>query len=258
VGMTSVFFSGDKEKSSVTTLVNINAGDLTFRDGADGLHETSGDIALIAFGDNGDIAGRTTVTFHARLNEPQYKHALSNGFLHIFQSPVKKPGPYDVRVAVRDKASGKVGTAGAFLEVPELKKERMVLSGILLQTAMPAGQTADPGQDLRGGTALRIFHAGETVTYGYQVLNPKLDKATKRPNVEARVRLYRDGKEFFAGKPALVEVTPGAQRVLAGGNLKIGPDLPPGEYVLEVAANDLLAEAKNGTATQYIDFRVVP
>ena len=35
-------------------------------------------------------------------------------------------------------------------------------------------------------------------------------------------------------------------------------NLPPGEYVLEVVANDLLADAENRTATQYIDFRVVP
>ena len=256
--MTSLFFDEVKQGPSITTLVNVSARDLTFREGTDGLQETAGDIAVMMFTDNGDLASQTAFSFRARLNAGQYQRALANGFLHTFRLPVKKAGPYDVRVAVRDGASKKVGTASQFVEVPALKRGQMVLSGILLQTPLPAGQTVPPEVDLRGGTALRIFHPGETLTYGYQVLNPTLAAGTRKPSVESQVRLYRDGKKFFEGKAAPVEAGFDGQRLLGGGGLKIGPDLPPGDYVLETTATDLLAVKANRTATRYIDFRVAP
>ena len=131
------------------------------------------------------------------MSPDEYKRALADGFLLTLDMPAKKPGPYDVRVAVRDKASNKIGTAGEFVVVPELKKEHMALSGILLETPAPKGGAAQPAADLRGGTALRIFHPGDTLTYGYVILNPKLD-ASRKPRLESRIRLYRDGQEVYS------------------------------------------------------------
>ena len=70
------------------------------------------------------------------------------------------------------------------------------------------------------------------------------------------VRLYRDGKEFFVGKPAPVDTGSDVQRLLAGGDFKIGPDMPPGEYMLETTVTDLLAGRNTSPAKQLVDFRV--
>lgn len=48
VGMTSLFFNTAMGGSSITTLVNFKAGDLSFREGAGGLREATGDIAVLA------------------------------------------------------------------------------------------------------------------------------------------------------------------------------------------------------------------
>ena len=37
----------------------------------------------------------------------------------------------------------------------------------------------------------------------------------------------------------------------------LGPELPPGEYVLQITVDDNLAKEKQRTATQWIDFEVV-
>ena len=37
----------------------------------------------------------------------------------------------------------------------------------------------------------------------------------------------------------------------------LGADMAPGEYVLEVTVNDLLADEKHRTATQWMDFEIV-
>ena len=43
-----------------------------------------------------------------------------------------------MRVALRDRNSEKVGSANQFIEVPNLKKERLTLSGIILENLTPA------------------------------------------------------------------------------------------------------------------------
>ena len=253
VGMTALFFNDAARGSHITTLVNAKAGDLTFHEAADGRREIAGDIAVLVFADTGQIAEKTAVSFSGSLRPAEYEKALKNGFLFTMNLPVKKPGAYDVRAAVRDKASGKIGTAGEFVVIPDLKPQHMALSGILLETPIPAGA---PETDLRGGTALRVFHPGDAIDYGFEVLNPKLEPASHKPQLEARVRLYRDGKEFFVEQPAPVPVGPDVERQLAGGVLNIGPKMPPGEYVLEAVVTDLLADKDNRTATQWIDFRI--
>ena len=46
--------------------------------------------------------------------------------------PVKKPGAFQLRIAVRDVPTGRVGSANQFIEVPNLNKNRLALSGIYL------------------------------------------------------------------------------------------------------------------------------
>ena len=46
--------------------------------------------------------------------------------------PAKKPGGYYVRVAVKDRVSGNVGSAYEYVEIPDLKKNRLSLSDIFL------------------------------------------------------------------------------------------------------------------------------
>jgi VWFA-related protein len=257
LGMSSVFFNDAARGSFITTLVNVKAGDLSFREEA-GERVAEGDVAVMLFGDNGEPVERTAIAFQAKLDPASYETAIKNGFLYTLQLPAKKPGPYDVRVAVRDKATAKIGTATQFVQVPDLQPGHMALSSIMLQPTTAGTRPDESAPDLRGSVALRIFHPGDTMTYGYQVLNPKLDADLKQPKVVAQVRLYRDGKEFFVGKPAPVDAGSDVQRLSAGGDIKIGPEMPPGEYMLETSVTDLLAGKNPSAVKQLVDFRVVP
>jgi hypothetical protein len=109
---------------------------------------------------------------------------------------VKKPGAYKLRVAVRDVASGRIGSAGQFVEVPAVSQGRLALSGIL-----PKSASQRP-------SALRVFRPGDMLTYGYQILNAQVDG--KR--LEKEMRLYRDGRVVLAETPAPLTPTNAAQR----------------------------------------------
>ncbi len=126
-----------------------------------------------------------------------------------------------------------------------------MISGILLSGA--SSEAADePGEN----PAARIFKAGRTVTFTYSILNARMD-AEKRPRLEVRVHVFREGQEIYAGDP--VTVSPGADTDPAirtrAGNLLLHATARPGRYTLEITVTDSAA-APQRTATQSIDFEV--
>jgi hypothetical protein len=116
------------------------------------------------------------------------------------------------------------------------------------------GEVRDPNPE--SGPALRIFRPGETLAYGLQVLNAKIDSKTKRPAVQFATQLFHDGKQVYSGKPSAVSHQADDKRLSAGGFLRLGAKFAPGEYALQVTATDALAKEQHRTATQWIDFEV--
>jgi hypothetical protein len=94
--------------------------------------------------------------------------------------------------------------------------------------------------------------------YGFLIYNAQLDPKTKQPQLEAQVLLLKDGKQVFAGRagPLAVSGQPDLTHIRAVGRLRLGPELTPGEYVLQVIVTDKLAKEKCGAATQWMDFEL--
>src|SRR5206468_4110370 len=110
------------------------------------------------------------------------------------------------------------------------------------------------------GPAVRRFSRGLRVRYAFIVLNAKLDQANGRPQVNTQVVLYRDGKAVFTGPvtPLNLRDLKDPKQIVAEGTVNLGPELQPGEYVLQLIVTDKLAqEQKYQTTTRWIDFDVV-
>ncbi len=93
----------------------------------------------------------------------------------------------------------------------------------------------------------------------YAVYNALVDPATNQPQLTTMTRVFRDGKPIYTGAPTLMEVTGqrDTHRPTGGAELSLGPELSPGEYVLQIVVEDHLAKEKTRTATQWIDFEVI-
>ena len=74
------------------------------------------------------------------LPEAAYQRALRDGLVQQLQLRVKQAGAYQVRGAVRDQESGHIGSASEFVEVPDLARGHLALSGIAL-----SGEGPEPG-----------------------------------------------------------------------------------------------------------------
>jgi hypothetical protein len=107
---------------------------------------------------------------------------------------------------------------------------------------------------------VRRLRHGVLLGYGYAVYNAWLDRATGRPRPNTQVRPFLEGELAFgcAPTPLDAEGQKEMKRLAAGGRLRVGTELEPGDYVLRVVVTGGPAGGKSrGTATRRVDFEVV-
>src|SRR6185295_13350409 len=175
--------------------------------------------------DNGRIVQQEGRTYTLKVDDRHFAELMQRGFLYTVNVPVKKAGAYQLRVAVRDSESERVGSANQFIEVPDIGKKRLTLSGLVISGADPAKRktaqqaaaqvASQPGSDKEGaaedadplaGHSMRIVRRGMELDYAFMISNAQPE---------------------------------------------------PGEYVLQVIVTDKLAKEKYRVAAQWMDFELM-
>ncbi len=265
LSLNPVYGNDVREGDFVRSLLHIKASDLKFVDDPSGKKRAEFSILAMSFGANGASVDQLFKDFTIEANERIYKKIQEEGFVYFFNFPIKKPGAYQYRVALRDKLAGTLGSANQFIEVPNLKKGRHHISGILLQSF-----TADQWKKIEGDsnvnlevsdpmndTALRRFRTGSVVRYGFEVYNAQSNR-TAWPSLTAKVRVFRNGKIVLDGSALSIEMNgqTDPKRILSGGAIDLGSGMEPGDYVLQVIVFDNGAKKDNRVATQFVQFEI--
>jgi len=268
VRLTALFANDAKAGSILRAMMHVSASDLTLTEEADGWHKATFDVVAVTFGDNGTIVDQTSRTHTIRVRGASYQSVMQDGFVYFITVPLKKAGAYQLRAALRDHGSEQVGSASQFIQVPDIKKNRVALSGIVLAATDPAAKKSAPGprtegdENLAGSTnsaAVRRFHRGSQMSYGAFIYNAKLDKTDGQPKLQIQVRIFRDGQIAFNGQEQTLALrNPGdLKRLAISGILQLGSDMVPGDYVFQLIVTDLLADQKHRVTTQSIDFEML-
>jgi VWFA-related protein len=262
VRLTPLFTNGPKG-SYLNTMLYIDGKDLQFTDEPDGWHKAVIDVVAVTFGDNGQPVDSSDRTYTIRARNESFENARK-GLIYSVSHPVAKPGAYQMRVVVRDATSEEFGSASQFIEAPDVARGRLTLSSVIvkeLEQPGPATPDHPEGQvatnNIQGSAAVRVFHKGEQILYGYEILNAETGGG-QPPQLESQTRLFRDGKQVYEGKvnPLAMTGQQDPKRLVAGGSMKLGAQIAPGDYVLQVIVTDKLAKDKYRTATQWMDFEV--
>jgi len=215
-------------------------------------------ISTILFGDNGKVVGQEDQTGTLRFDRAGYERAMRDGIAYSFDTPVKLPGTFQFRVAVRDTGSGRIGTAGQFIQVPDLKNGRLALSGIVVRDGDRAASLNINSQDdeVTTGPAVRRFHQGSTAAYAYLIYNAKT--AGRAVQLTSQTRIFRDGRMIVSNNPTVINMQgqTDPQRIRALHHLELGKEMAPGNYVLQIIVTDL-SDKKPRVASRWIDFEVV-
>ncbi|HEV7642663.1 MAG TPA: VWA domain-containing protein [Pyrinomonadaceae bacterium] len=264
VNLTPIFTDTERQGSYLSSLIHVKASDLKFTDEPDGWKKSVFNIVVAAMGADGTVVDSVSREQVMRVKGPTYERLMRDGFVYTIPFPVKKPGPYQMRVALRDGATAKIGSANQFVDVPDLSKERVTVGGIILQNVDDKQQNTGDGMpdlsqtDYIQNTALRQFRSDSALFYNTTFYGAKPD-AGKRPQLKTQVKIYRDGKEIFAEPET--DYIPAAgddiKRLPFRGAVRFANGLPPGQYILQIIVSDLLAKEKYRIQNAWTDFEIV-
>ncbi|MDM7922062.1 MAG: VWA domain-containing protein [Pyrinomonadaceae bacterium] len=272
VSLNALFGHTEKRGYFVHSFLHIDAGDLEFTKLANGDYQANFEILAIAYGDNGAPVEKNNATGSTTIKPEHFERVKREGFAYSFIFPFKKPGAYQMRVALIDRASKAVGSANQFVEVPNLKKTGVTLGGIVLENvsreywdAMNSGSTnvrtaanrLMEFPDPKASTAFRRFRRGSVLRFGVEALNAAAREGTSNLTIESRV--FHDRKLVFTTNTRSLASTvdPASGLLSYTDAVELGKNLLPGDYVLQIVVSDPSAKKSRRIATQYVQFEVL-
>jgi hypothetical protein len=252
----------------IRSFLHIDARNLSFTDTAEGWKTSTFDVAAVTFGDNGKPVENIESKYTIKTKGATYDAMLKNGFVYVLIMPVKKPGLYQYRVALRDIGSGKIGSAAQVVDVPNLAKQKLTVSSLAVEdVSMSTWQNITQGKvgnnagqikvasTLLYDTVLKLFPAGTVLRYGFEVYNAKIGKDLL-PQIETQAKILQNDKVIVAGNPIKLDAK--GQRspdhLQVSGAILLNDKLPEGDYVLQIIAKD---NASNQVSTQLFSFSIV-
>jgi hypothetical protein len=245
------------------SLIYIKPGDLKFKEEKDGWYKSEFDVSVLTFGDNGEVVDQINRKQTIRIQAKSLKSLYEEGLVCMVTLPIQKPGAYQMRVAIRDAETQRIGSVSQFIEVPNLKKKNLTLSGIVMERVETKKSSSFEDSKtlelkMQRDAAMRRFRNGEIIRFGLSVYNAKVDKAVRKPNLAMQYKIFRDGKEIFASqeKPLNINQQQNFQVIDTTDGFSLGNNMQPGDYVVQVIVRDLLAKGNRQIATQWTDFEV--
>lgn len=274
LGLSAVFKSNESRELFVNTYIHIKGSELNFRDSAVGTKDAAFDLLMMNFDENGIPTDTVSKTFTINAKDETYKEIIRNGFVYYATFKIKNPGAYQMRVAIRDHATSKVGSASQFIEIPKLKKNRIVLSGIVVDnvsykawermvtgTGNSAQEIQDESEDsltAMTDTALRRFKSGSVLSYAYEIYNAR-STSNVSSQLTTKTRLFQRNKLIYEGKEVPLDNGSVSDSGVypAFGAINLGTKMEVGDYILQIIVTNKLAKKADQIATQFIPFEIV-
>jgi hypothetical protein len=162
-----------------------------------------------------------------------------------------QPGLYQVRVAVRERRTGRSGSAMQWLEVPAVDPNRFSMSSLFL------GERRAGSPSERGPESIRVdvdHRFPRTSVLRFQTYVYNASRRAGAPDVWIHAQVFRGGQQVVAFAPNRIppDVTKDPARLPYWTEIPLA-QLPAGRYTLQVSATDRTA---NSNASQAISFSV--
>lgn len=266
VQLNAFFVNTPAGGNAVRALVHLNGGEITFTDEPNGFKKAIFDIVAVTLNEKNEVVDEFNRTHTFKIEAAAIPLIRQNGVIYTTDVPVKKAGNYNFRLAVRDVNSQTLGSAGQIIQVPDLKKSKIFLSGLSIGAVDENGKFVSPSAvkpenalSLANSTAvpaIRVFRPNTIAAYSYTLYNAQTNKASNQPKLTVQINLYRNGKLISEGKPQAAEPEKQADltRINDFGYLQIKPGIEKGDYAVQIIVKDLLS---NETTSQSIDFEIV-
>jgi VWFA-related protein len=264
VRLTTMYGQNPAEGSYVRALLHVPGSGLTLTNESNGNKKAVIDVVAVTLDERGRVVDEFNRTYPILIPEQGVETVVRNGLDFSSDFVMKKPGVYTLRVAVRDNNSKRLGSAGDFVEVPDVQKGRFLVSGLITtpvtkdrRPVVPQTRTADRAFAPVFSTetaSVRQYNRDSSLAFAYSVYNAKASPQGN-PNLTRQVTLFKNGEPIAELPEETVRTNATAgERIDDFGILRLGPDIEPGEYVLQIVVRDKTA---NRDSSQWIDFEVL-
>jgi VWFA-related protein len=261
----SAYFANNRQKGNfIRALLYIDGKDITFLDEPGNTKKVVFDMVAVTLNEKNEVIDDTNRTATVHIPIDRVEEVRRDGLIYSVDVPVKKDGLYTFRTAVRDTTAKRLGSSSQIIEVPNLSKNKLLISGLMISGLDGKGQIlpTESGESAFSSVvspaiaAIRKFKRNSIAAYSYTLYNANPDVTTKLPNLTVQTKLYYDGKIISEGQPQPADI--GKQtdlsRINDFGYLKLNAEIPTGDYILQIIIRDLTT---NQITSQWIDFEVV-
>lgn len=263
VRLTTIHGSDPSGGAYVRALLHVPGSGLTFTNESDGNKKTVIDVVAITLDERGKVVDEFNRTYPLIIPKQGVEVVARNGVDFASDFPMKKPGVYTLRIAVRDNNSKRLGSAGDFVEVPDLQKGKFMISGLITTQVGPDRKPVLPQQRplskafapifTTETASVRKYNKNSALVFAYTIYNPKLTPQGTA-SVTRQVTLYKNGNPVTQLPEEAVKATSSAARIDDFGILKLGAGIESGEYVMQIVVRDKTA---NRESSQWIDFEIL-
>jgi VWFA-related protein len=222
--------------------------DVRFTDVAPDKERVACSVLIAVFRQDGTAETSREKTFSFDLTPRDATELAASGLHGVMNVELPKPGPYQVRAAVRDENSGETGSAYLFVDVPDFNRSQIVLSNIQLSKPVNVSKA--------GAAEWDTYMTGTTVRFECQVFGFRA--GSQPPRVDMQVRLFGSATDAPVVDSGLIAVPSStlAENYLAG-SLRIGSDFEPGDYTVQLLAYDRFAAPRKQVAAQWTHITVM-
>lgn len=265
IRLTTLLGNTAAEGNYLRALFNIDGRDIRLTDEGNGDKKAVLDVVAVVLDEKGAVIDEFNRTYPIRIPQQGIATIQQYGLDFSTDIPFKKSGVYTFRLAVRDNNSKRLGSAGDFIEIPDVQKSKFQVLGLIAYGTDQAGNPLIPKQRPVNASfapvfsesvpSLRRFPRNSVLSYAYTVYNPKMD-ASGKLNLTREIRLYRDGKVLaaFPEEPLKLVSVSDPARIEDHGIVRIGGGIEIGEYILQLIVRDRIGSK---VSSQWIDFEVV-
>jgi VWFA-related protein len=239
----------------LTASIDIESESLSFNGGKDGKMAVA-DLIGAVFDDQGKLVRSSK---HELGIAPTAVEQSNDGRRVIYSVQYRlTPGLYQVRVAARDRTNGRTGSAMQWVEIPDLKEQRLAMSSIFLGERTNEAQSEQAAAD--GSTfgvmlsADRRFARTSWIRFVTYIYNATPTGSPAQPDVALQVQVFRDDQPVITTPLRKVDTAnvTDVTRIPYAAEIPLA-SLPLGRYVLQVTAIDRAAKS---SASQRVSFIV--
>ncbi len=269
VKLTAYFVNSVETGNVVRLLFHLDGREITLADDENGVKKAGFDVVAVTLDEKNKVVDEFTRAHMFKIPAAAFPVLTQNGLVYSTDVPIKNPGTYNFRVAVKDSTSKQIGSSSQMVEIPDLKKTKIFISGLTVAQVDTAGKFTVPAATKPDNAvtlitspavpAVRRFRRGSVMAYAYTIYNAQPDPTTGQPKLSVRTKLYHNGQLVIDGTPQTAQLEKQADwtRVNDYAYLRLNQQMEPGDYALQIIITDLLANGKNAVTSQSVDFEVI-